>query len=296
MSKCKFQRRMELLKELGYPVITLTEALEKHQSGELPKGATVITIDDGWQSTYEHMLPVLQALNYPATVYLTTYYCFNQLPVIDVALQYSIHQIDPKRYPLIHVPEYGLGPLPTRTHTEKKQVLAIASKILASLDSDSAKQLFLRSLCQQTGLDYEGLAADRLFHLMTPMEVKETAESGIAVELHTHHHRITHNDEDCLEHELAINSERIQAITGRVPTHFCYPSGRFSPEIWPTLRRTGIASATTTDIGLVNSQSERYALPRILDGQNVSELEFEAEMSGFMELIRHARNLFRSPA
>lgn len=296
MSACKFRRRMELLNELGYPVITLTDALEKRHSGELPKGATVITIDDGWQSTYRHMLPILETLNYPATVYLTTYYCFNQVPVIDVALQYCIHQIDPTRHPFIHVPEYGLGPAPIGTPSEKNQMLAAAARIVARLENDSARQFFLRSLCDKTGLDYDRMAADRLFHLMTPLEVKKAAASGITVELHTHHHRITHNGEDCLDYELAINSERIEALTGRTPAHFCYPSGRFSPEVWPTLSRANIASATTTDIGFVNSQSAKYALPRILDGQNISELEFEAEMSGFMELIRQARKVFRPRA
>ena len=293
MSACKFQRRMELLEELDYPVITLTDALAKRCSGELPRGATVITIDDGWQSTYEHMLPILQTRNYPATVYLTTYYCFNQAPVVDVALQYCIHQADPTRHPFIHLPEYDLGPLPIGTRTEKDRALGAASAVVARLDNDSARQLFLRSLCQQTGLDYDFMAANRLFHLMTPMEVKKISESGVAVELHTHHHRITHKGVDCLDAELTINSERIQAITGRFPSHFCYPSGRYSPEVWPTLSEAGIASATTTDIGLVNSHSDKYALPRILDGQNISELEFEAEMSGFLELIRQARQLFR---
>lgn len=295
MSASKFRRRMELLQKWGYPVVSLAEACDHRGSGDLPKGATVITIDDGWYSTYVHMLPELQAHRYPATVYLTTYYCYNQAPVIDVALQYCFHQIDPAQCPQVHFPEYGLGPLPTRTDEEKTQALATASEVIARLESDAARQLFLQSVCHQTEVDYAVLSAERWFHLMTPAEVQDAAEKGITVELHTHHHRITHRGEDCLRQELALNRERIQAITGRVPVHFCYPSGRFSPAVWPALSEAGIASATTTDIGLVDSQSADYALPRILDGQKVSELEFEAEMSGFMELLRRARQIVRSP-
>ncbi|MEQ8802218.1 polysaccharide deacetylase family protein [Haliea sp.] len=289
MSAGKFQRRMELLKTLGYPVISLTDALAKLGSEELPKGTTVITIDDGWYSTYLHMLPVLQAHGYPATIYLTTYYCYNQAPVIDVALQYCFHQIDPDLCPLVHIPEYGLGPLPTGTGVERSLALAAASEVSAELDSDATRQRFLQSVCHQTAANYDLLSAERWFHLMTPAEIKDAADKCMTVELHTHHHRITHRGEDCLKQELALNNECIKAITRRDPMHFCYPSGRFSPAVWPALSEAGIASATTTEIGLVDSESAIYALPRILDGQNVSELEFEAEMSGFMELIRKAR-------
>lgn len=294
MSASKFQRRMELLKEWGYPVISLTDALDRRESGTLPKGATVITIDDGWYSTYAHMLPVLKSQRYPATVYLTSYYCINQAPVVDVALQYCMNQCELNSTALIHIPEFEFGPLPMTSEAERNLALAAASQVMAKLESDAMRQIFLQELCHQTAVDYDLLSHERWFHLMTPTEVEEAAKAGVTVELHTHHHRITDNGEDCLKQELTLNREQIQAITERVPTHFCYPSGQFSPGVWPTLREEGIASATTTDIGLVDSHSVNYALPRILDGQNVSDLEFEAEMSGFMELLRRARHIFRT--
>jgi hypothetical protein len=49
-------------------------------------------------------------------------------------------------------------------------------------------------------------------------------------------------------------------------------------------------SATTTDIGLVAADSPPYALPRILDGQDITDLEFEAELCGFMQLLRRLRH------
>ena len=50
----------------------------------------------------------------------------------------------------------------------------------------------------------------------------------------------------------------------------------------------GIVSATTCHAGLLNLKSKNacYYLPRFLDGENVHMLEFEAEMSGFAEILR----------
>lgn len=37
-------------------------------------------------------------------------------------------------------------------------------------------------------------------------------------------------------------------------------------------------------------------LRRFLDGENISQVEFEAELSGFMELARKARGVLRRKA
>jgi hypothetical protein len=216
--------------------------------------------------------------------------------VIDVALQYCIHQIDPDKCPTIHIPEYEFGPLRITTKADREKVLAVVSELAAKLCSDSDRQLLLQSVCRHTGVDYELIFSERWFHLMTPIEVEAAAGQGFSIELHTHHHRITYKSKDCLKDEVIINRDNIEALTGKVPAHFCYPSGKFSTAAWPTLSEEGIASATTTQIGLVDNQSTIYALPRILDGQNISELEFEAEMSGFMELLRKASMFFRRTA
>src|SRR3569623_2804120 len=57
----QFEARMARLKRSGRPVLPLGEAVERLGDGSLPDAAGVITIDDGWGSTFTHMLPVLEA-------------------------------------------------------------------------------------------------------------------------------------------------------------------------------------------------------------------------------------------
>jgi len=47
-----------------------------------------------------------------------------------------------------------------------------------------------------------------------------------------------------------------------------------------------VRSATTTKISLVTGDADRLQLPRIVDGEGVSALDFEAELSGFKSLVR----------
>jgi peptidoglycan/xylan/chitin deacetylase (PgdA/CDA1 family) len=66
-----FRKQMLAIKDLGLPVISLERFLHwKRGDGELPPRCVLITIDDGWKSTYTEAFPILKELNFPFTVYL----------------------------------------------------------------------------------------------------------------------------------------------------------------------------------------------------------------------------------
>lgn len=289
MQRETFARRMDLLRQWGYPIVSLQAVTG--DIGKLPKNATAITIDDGWYGTYKYMLPVLEAHNFPATVYLTTYYCLNNKPLVNVALQYCFQNIDVEHYPQVDLPSWQFGPISLVTETDRAEGLHLALDKTDSLPSNEEKQQFLVDLTGAMGIDIARINAERWFHLMNPDEVADAARRGISFELHTHRHRIEDKDgTSCLTSEINLNREHIHAMTGQNPNHFCYPSGVYQPTIWPELRDCNVLSATTTQAGLVDKNSEILALPRILDGQYISELKFEAEMCGFLELLRRLRN------
>ena len=62
----------------------------------------------------------------------------------------------------------------------------------------------------------------------------------------------------------------------------------------PSLRAASIATAVTCDYGLNDAATDKYALMRFLDGENVSLLEFEAAVSGFSVWLGGFRNLVGS--
>jgi peptidoglycan/xylan/chitin deacetylase (PgdA/CDA1 family) len=73
MAKAVFEEQMKFLKENGFRVIPLDQLLDfLNFKGQVPKKAVVITIDDGWRSTYEIAFPILKKYGYPATLFVYT--------------------------------------------------------------------------------------------------------------------------------------------------------------------------------------------------------------------------------
>ena len=68
-----FDQQMKYLKDNGYRVITLGELLGFLQYKEaIPKRSVVITIDDGYRSTYDIAFPILKAYGFRATLFVYT--------------------------------------------------------------------------------------------------------------------------------------------------------------------------------------------------------------------------------
>jgi peptidoglycan/xylan/chitin deacetylase (PgdA/CDA1 family) len=67
----KFRKQMEVIRQLGIAVISLDDFVAwKNGDKEIPQKSVLITIDDGWKSTYTDAFPILREFGYPFTVYL----------------------------------------------------------------------------------------------------------------------------------------------------------------------------------------------------------------------------------
>lgn len=285
MSADKFRRRMTWLARSAYPVLSLEEATRALAAGTLPPNATVITIDDGWYGSYRHMLPVLREHGLPATLYVSTYYVQRQLPVFDVALQYLLAKAPRRTIDLRRTTVGADVALDLDNPSQKARAMEL---ILAQAVTMNGPQAFdlLRTLAAHMDLDMSAWFDHRVFHLMTAEEVRESAAQGLDIQLHTHRHRLTVDRVQDLTKELADNRTQLSTMTNSTLDHFCYPSGVWSEECWPILQSAGIKSATTTVQGLNFSGENPLKLKRLLDGESVDDLEFEAELSGLFELKR----------
>jgi peptidoglycan/xylan/chitin deacetylase (PgdA/CDA1 family) len=67
-----FRQQLQYLEMTGYNVVPLRHVYEfvTGKRASLPKNAVVITIDDGWRSTYTEAYPELQKRKFPFTVFI----------------------------------------------------------------------------------------------------------------------------------------------------------------------------------------------------------------------------------
>jgi peptidoglycan/xylan/chitin deacetylase (PgdA/CDA1 family) len=264
----QFERRMVWLRRSRYPVLSLGEAVRQLDEGGLPDRAVVITIDDGWSSTYTHMLPILEKLELPATVYVTTWYSENQLPVVNIVMDYIF----------------------------KRAGLASDDFIIAEIEklsSISQREQALRECASRFGVPTAEWWEGRQFHLMSTAEIREADRRGLDIQLHTHRHRSSATDSDELEREITDNRAALARACGRPEEsfgHFCYPSGVTHSSAVAVLENIGVKSATLVEEGINPQGTNCYRLRRFLDGRSVSDTEFQAYLSGALEGYITVRN------
>lgn len=286
MSRDVFSERLEFLAHAKYPILALPEAVKRLKDGSLPNCATVITIDDGWYGSYQHQLPLLRKHRFPATLYLTTYYAVKQTQVFNVALRYAYlaseaHPIDAEA-----VSELAQLPRSLPSNYDEDTFLEILCEAADSLNSAHQRQELLRALLDLLGIDWRHLEQKRMFTIASLEEIAEMSQQGIDVQLHTHRHRFREGNFDEAAREIEENRHYIQTATNRQPVHFCFPSGHHTEESVSYLPQLGIETATTTDPGFNWRDAPPLLLKRFIDSEKVSQVEFEAEMSGFFELMR----------
>ncbi|MGA2905948.1 MAG: polysaccharide deacetylase family protein [Candidatus Korobacteraceae bacterium] len=286
-----FAARMEILAQSGCKVLELGEALQLLQRGLLPAGSVAITFDDGWADFPINAFPILQKHRFPATVYLTTYYCLFNRPLFRFALAHMMWKVRTKvvenrTFPWLP-PELDFGTQQSR------------SALMWQIDSYAKQQDFsgkqkdeiVAEFASAIGFDYPSFCRERLFQLMNPGEVTAMARAGIDFQLHTHRHR-TPLDHDRFIDEIRQNRELVEELAGPGShVHFCYPSGANRPEFIPWLQEAGVQSATTCENGLATSTGNAFLLPRLLDQYGLIDAEFESWLSGLAALLPRRRSL-----
>jgi peptidoglycan/xylan/chitin deacetylase (PgdA/CDA1 family) len=290
-----FQRRLKVLKSAGYPVVSLEEAVNHCDAGNLPDCATAITIDDGFPSVYRCGAEWLARFSYPATVYMTTYYSVKQNPVFRLLVQYMFWKTKVQRLSIPQTLCSFSGTFSLATTKEKDKVIDEIIRVGEEQYNESQRAALARALAELLEVNLERIYKDRVFHVMNDEEIRATVGKGIDVQLHSHRHRFP-VDEAEAEREIRDNRSVLESLTGKSLRHFCYPSGLWSREHWHLLAKQGIRSAATCDPGLNFPGTPQFALKRLLDSEDVSQIEFEAEMAGYVELLRRIRLLFSSSA
>lgn len=287
-----FERRLAMLKDFRANVLELGEAVRRLKEGNLPPRSVAITFDDGWADFYVKAYPALRKYAFPATVYLTTYYCLNKRPVFFFALRHIMWK---RRDQVIE--RHGCEFLPPIVDLRSEQSRArlfehinqyFKSKNLSGKEKDEAVAEFAAAV----RFDYEDLTRQRLFHIMNPEEVAEVAAGGIDIQLHTHRHRTPMN-RDLFVQEIKENRQHITELTGKNQlVHFCYPSGANQPNFLAWLREAGVESAATCEQRYSSQRDNPLLLPRLLDQFLLSDGEFEAWLTGFMAFMPR-RKLFQ---
>jgi len=285
-----FADRLDRLAAGGYPVLPLGAAIERLRSGRLPPAAVAVTIDDGWYGTALRMAPALAGHGFPATLYVATYYLEKQTQVFNVAAAYALWKARSSRVDLAAVDDRLEGDFALVDAGQRAEAARRLRELADALPCAETRQALLARLYAVLGLDFESVRNRRMFSFMTSEEAAELPSKGIELQIHTHRHRFPADDAAALAAEIEDNRRALSRCAAGPFEHLCYPSGEYSRRAFPQLEALGIASATTTNPGLNTPSTPRLELRRFLDSETWPAIRFEAEISGFLDLLRGLRS------
>jgi peptidoglycan/xylan/chitin deacetylase (PgdA/CDA1 family) len=294
MRRETFERRMKLLKKLGLPVLGLDEAVHKLSSRELPAMATVITIDDGWYGTYLHMLPILRELELPATLYVATAFVESNFQVYNVAIRYVLWRHRDKSLQARAIRDGALSrdydlAVPEQRREAERELIRFGF----GYPDFEERHAVWREVCDALNEDWKAIESERRLAFVNREELRQMIEDGLDVQLHTHGHRFPSGDREDAIREVVSNREYLNTVSSGEYSHFCYPSGQYEADQIDDLRSLGVVSATTTIGGFNRHDTPVYELRRLIDVDRKSDLEFEARISGVMEIIASTKHALR---
>lgn len=280
------RRRFQIIKESGCTVLGLGDAVQRLYSGTLPAKTVVITFDDGFYNFYKIAFPILREFDFPATLYLTTFYTEYNKPIFGIAVDYVLWKARSSHFDCTE--------LLTRDEVIDLNVEAerrrCHSLIIGHARDFSAEQkdALLHKLCCALNINYADFCEARLFQLMTLQEVSAIAKY-VDIELHTHRHRVP-LDEKLFTREIDDNRRVIERAASKRATHFCYPSGEYDSLIFDWLEATDVISATTCDPALATGSTSPFLLPRLIDTCALTDIEFEGWLSGVSDFLPRRRH------
>jgi peptidoglycan/xylan/chitin deacetylase (PgdA/CDA1 family) len=258
VSLSDFRHQMTLLKSI-FEIVSIDDAIERKKSSKkFQKPYAVVTFDDGYVGNLKYMLPVMEELEIPVTVYIATrgieqnsVYWFDEiigLLACDEAVTVDLSGYK-KGYYKLNV-----------AASEKKNwsVMQHLLTALKELDPETRNQAVGTILDNATG------APERL-NMMSKNDVVTLAASPcVTIGGHSHCHNIL---PQVTPQELAVsiqvNREKLMEWTGQKILHFSYPNGDYNSAVMQAVQKAGYTSAVTTEKQRWHKNNNLFELPRL---------------------------------
>jgi peptidoglycan/xylan/chitin deacetylase (PgdA/CDA1 family) len=234
--------------------------------------AVLLTFDDGYKSYFDHVYPVLEKLEMPSLVFLSTAF------VDDPARRFA--------WDTLH--------LATQRTTRKEVRLPWGDEAVVSIPQESGKArqrlyTICRSHLKHLKEPLQSELTQRLLErlgvtpadLEVPRQVLNWDEVRATMPLtryggHTHTHPIMSQlDSSALELEICLCRDRIAQETGAAPRFFAYPNGGaldFTEMAKSLLRRHGFDVAFSAIEGLARPNPDWMMVERLPKANDVLDL------------------------
>ncbi len=264
----------------NYSVISLSDLMRARKHGRtMPKGAVVITFDDGYASNARLAWPILRRLKMPATIFLTTGFIDRSVLPWFIRLEQA----------LTHTRAGSVQNLPLLTAEHRRAAYGALCSRFKSLSAREGLALLdaIEHAANVSTSPEASLPAP--LQPLTWQEVREMWQSGL-IEFggHTHTHPVLGRCDEAMQRdEIFTCHRRIREELGHAPLAFAYTNGQrgdYNDTTRRLLLEAGFEAAFTMQPGFVSPLDAPFDLPRL--GNPASLTEAEAMVSGVTDRLR----------
>lgn len=256
-----------------YRVVPLSQIADCLTRGEsLPPGLAAITIDDGYQDSYDIAFPLLRRYGAPATLFVVTDFIERKTWLWTDKLKFMMPRTTRKWVEVSLKDQLSRIEL---SDDRSKQLAASHINSLLKAQSDQSKEEALYKLSNALGVTLPDSPPDE-YHPLTWDQVCELDAGGVEIGSHTVTHPILTRTEPLQLHaELSQSKTRLETVLKRKVDLFCYPNGNYNEQVVRETERAGYRCAVTTDFGLNDSTIAPLLLKRI---------PAESDLARFMQI------------
>jgi peptidoglycan/xylan/chitin deacetylase (PgdA/CDA1 family) len=286
----EFRRQIEYLAR-HYRILPLDTALDV-SVGARADSVACITFDDGYRNNRTVAFPILEELDVPATIYLTTGMIGSDGLLWTVRLAASVLNTSSAR---LDLSGFGRETLTLRDDASRRAAAMALTGWLKTL-GPNRRDPILAEIWRQLGDGPRGALA--AFDWMDWDDVRHLESTGLVhFGAHTVNHEILSTLDDArLRTEVCDSTMTIRESVATPSATFAYPNGRaedFNDECSRALSQAGVLAAVTTIDGLNGEDADRYCLKRVVVGRDTDFNEFRLAASGALDFWRRTARLLR---
>jgi peptidoglycan/xylan/chitin deacetylase (PgdA/CDA1 family) len=227
-----FKRQIEALEEVG-EVVPLRNLLDDRDRHARPRFA--LTFDDDDVSHVDQALPILRALDLPATFFLSGR---------------ALHGLGPYWFELLDAMIIARGA------EDVGRLLDRSGDDVEGLVAACERDVLLQKIVEAEG-------GDAISRRLGRPDIGTLARAGMEIGFHTVQHQIlTRLPEGALTAALSHGCEELEGIVGRPLRHFAYPHGKADQRTADEVRSAGYEAAWTGRPRPIKRRGDRYLLGR----------------------------------
>jgi len=271
-------------------LVTVEEGLRRLATGEAGRSMVALTMDDGYKDNRVALLPLLQELGVPATIYLES----APLDAGRVNWSHKYFAALDKTSPEGFATRYLAGSKDEVTRAKLANIVAggerevYLMKRVLKYDADPAdRDRTIDELYRELGGDEAEL---RRTLYMNWDDVRDLHEAGIELGGHTvHHHVLATLSAADQRREVSAGRESIQRALGSRAVSFAYPFGRswdWNRDSIAAARDAGFENAVTTHAGTNAAATPPFELKRLMIDEDADTALLVCEARGGFEWLR----------